>query len=207
MGVGAGDRLRGRGRASQLRFAVATGALGAALLAFPIPALAHIERPAYWPDPRPDHHVNPAAGGTVPKARPLGSALDASKPGRTRVVCKGDSLARLRRSIHLVRTRGYALRPTLMPHGMSSARAHHLLRLNRRLAKRCRYHSIQGAVFDAHNNDFIVVMPGLYTEPHSRKQPTQDPKCRKYLTDTDFGGAGPWACPTGISGIARTTSR
>ena len=38
--------------------------------------------------------------------------------------------------------------------------------------------------FDAHNNDRIVVMPGVYSEPHSRKQPTHDPKCQKYLTDT-----------------------
>ena len=65
------------------------------------------------------------------------------------------------------------------------------------------YHSIQRAVFEAHNNDFIVVMPGVYTEPHSRQQPTNDPECQKYLTDTDFGGGGPiglsyryqWNCP------------
>jgi hypothetical protein len=86
---------------------------------------------------------------------------------------------------------------------MSSKRAHRVRSLNKRFAKRCRYHSIQKAVFDAHNNDFIVVMPGIYSEAHSRKQPTQDPKCQKYLTDTDFGGGGPvgvsyryqWHCP------------
>src|SRR5439155_711062 len=74
---------------------------------------------------------------------------------------------------------------------------------NRAFAKRCAYHSLQAAVFDSHNNDRIVVMPGVYTEPKSRKQPTKDPKCAKYLTDTDFGGGGPvglsyryqWHCP------------
>lgn len=179
------------------------GVAGAALVACPAIALAHVERPAYWPDPRPDHHVKPAAGGKVPKARSLRSALDQSAPGRTRVVCKQNSMARLRHSLHLVRTRGYALRPTQKPHELSAKRAHRLRSLNRRLAHRCSYRSIQKAVFDAHNNDFIVVMPGTYSEPHSRKQPSNDPKCAKYLTDTDFGGGGPvglsyryqWHCP------------
>ena len=79
----------------------------------------------------------------------------------------------------------------------------HLLALNQTFARRCVYHSIQRAVFEAQNNDFIVVMPGVYTEPHSRQQPTNDPRCQKYLTDTDFGGGGPiglsyryqWNCP------------
>ena len=179
------------------------GAAGAALVACPAMALAHIERPAYWPDPRPDHHVHPAAGGKVPKARSLRSAFDRSKPGQTLVVCKRNSMARLSRSIRLVRTRGYALRPTLKPHRMSAKRARGLRSLNRRFARRCGYRSIQQAVFDAGNNDFIVVMPGIFSEPHSRKQPTNDPKCQKYLTDTDFGGGGPvglsyryqWHCP------------
>src|SRR3954454_7870523 len=159
-----GRNARGR----RLWLALAAGALGAALLALPTLALAHIERPAYWPDPRPDHHVKPAAGGKVPKARSLPSALDASRPGRTLVVCKRDSMARVRHSVHLVRTHGYALRPTMKRHVMRARRAHRLRSLNKRFAKRCGYHSIQKAVFDAGNDDFIVVMPGIYSEPHSR---------------------------------------
>src|SRR3954447_20607096 len=195
------DQPNGRGR--RLNLAAAIGVTVAVACALPALATAHIERPAYWPDPRPDHHVEPAAGGKVPKARSLPSAFNASKPGKTRVVCKQDSMARVRRSLHLVTTRGYALRPTMKRHQMSAKRAHRLRSLNRRFAKRCRYHSIQKAVFHAHNNDFIVVMRGIYSEPHSRKQPTQDPRCQKYLTDTDFGGGAPvgvsyryqWHCP------------
>jgi hypothetical protein len=179
------------------------GLLAAAVLAFPALAAAHIERPAYWPDPRPDHAVSPPAGGKVPKARPLGSALDASEPGTTLIVCQRDSLTRARVSIHEAETRGYRLRPTVRRHTLGAAHADRLRHLNRRFFSLCRYHSIQEAVFDAHNNDFIVVMPGVYSEPRSRKQPTFDPKCQKYLTDTDFGGGGPvglsyryqWHCP------------
>ncbi len=112
-------------------------------------------------------------------------------------------MARVRHSIHLVRKRGYALRPTTKRHRMSRKRAHRLRSLNKRFAGKCRYHSIQKAVFHAGNNDFIVVMPGTYSEHRSRRQPTDDPSCAKYLTDTDFGGGGPiglsyryqWNCP------------
>ncbi len=178
-------------------------ALGLALLACPALALAHIERPAYWPDPRPDAQVSPPAGGKVPTARTLGSALDSAPPGRTRIVCQSGSLARAKQSIQAARTTGYRLRPTAKVRKLTAAEATRLLNLNRAFAARCTYHSIQRAVFDSHNNDFIVVMPGVYTEPHSRAQPTSDPACQKYLTDTDFGGGGPvglsyryqWNCP------------
>ncbi|MEA2482343.1 MAG: hypothetical protein QOC55_290, partial [Thermoleophilaceae bacterium] len=33
-----------------------------ALLCVAAPAFAHVERTAYWPDPRPDTSVKPAAG-------------------------------------------------------------------------------------------------------------------------------------------------
>ena len=69
--------------------------------------------------------------------------------------------------------------------------ARRLANINRRLFARCKFHQIQTAVFASHNNDRIVVMPGVYTEPRSRRQPTHDPRCKKYLSDTDFGGGGP----------------
>jgi hypothetical protein len=178
-------------------------AVVAMLLAWPALVHAHIERPAYWPDPKPDHGVNPAAGGKVPTARTLGSALNASLPGRTLVVCKSRSLYLARRSIQDAETNGFKLRPTTARHRLGPATADYMRDLNQKFARRCAYHSIQRAVFDAHNNDFIVVMPGVYSEPHSRQKPTFDPKCHQYLTDTDFGGGGPvglsyryqWNCP------------
>ena len=70
-------------------------ALTAAIL-LPAVAAAHVERPSYWPDPRPDRSVKPATGGKVPKARSLGSAVTGKGPGKVRVVCKGSSLERAR---------------------------------------------------------------------------------------------------------------
>jgi parallel beta helix pectate lyase-like protein len=169
----------------------ALSAVAAAALACPALAPAHIERPAYWPDPSADQHVNPAAGGRVPTARSLASALDTSQPGRTLVVCKTGSLSVAQRSIHEAQTEGFKLRPTLHRQQLSAAAANRLLSLNRRFALLCAYNSIQRAVFDARNNDLIVVMPGVYAEQHSRQQPTNDPACQQYLTDTDFGGGGP----------------
>src|SRR5688572_18786622 len=79
-----------------------TLALGAAL-ALPAAAAAHLERPSYWPDPAPDTSVSPPAGGEVPDARGLPSAVTGKGPGDVLVVCKGqdgsDSLRLLRKSL------------------------------------------------------------------------------------------------------------
>ena len=76
------------------RWRIAALATGVTALILGLPALAgaHIERPAYWPDPKPDTAVTPSAGGKVPTAKTLSSALDASRPGHTLVVCKTNSL-------------------------------------------------------------------------------------------------------------------
>src|SRR3954471_4800246 len=83
----------------------------AALISFAPAALAHVERTSYWPDPRPDTSASPAAGGEVPTARSLASALDASAPGITRVVCRPDSMDRLTASVANAEAEGYDLRP------------------------------------------------------------------------------------------------
>src|SRR4051794_37944925 len=130
------------------------------LLAAP-PASAHVERPAYWPDPKADCAVKPCAGGEVPKARSLRSSLDNSRRGKTRVVCRPDSLHRLRVSVRHARKHGYDIRPT--DHRTLTAKhARALLRINKRLFKRCAYRQIQRAVTASHNSDRVVVMPGLY---------------------------------------------
>jgi hypothetical protein len=185
-----GGISRDAGARRRLGLRVALGLATAIVLCFAAAAAAHIERPAYWPDPRPDASVSPPAGGHVPKARSLASALDRSKPGDTRIVCHRGSLARAFRSIDHAHSKGIRVRPMAKPLRISAAKASKLRGLNIRFAKRCAFHSIQKAVFRSGNQDRIVVMPGVYTEPHSRKQPTQDPACHKYLTDTDFSGGG-----------------
>src|SRR5437588_5881248 len=50
---------------------------------------AHIERPSYFPLPGADCSISPCAGGVVPTARSLFTALDPNRVGVTRVVCQG----------------------------------------------------------------------------------------------------------------------
>src|SRR5688500_11193169 len=75
-------------------------------------AFGHVERSSYWPDPGPDKRVKPAAGGKVPKARSLASALRAQPRGKTRVVCQRASLKKANRSINSARKKGTVLRPS-----------------------------------------------------------------------------------------------
>ncbi len=140
-------------------------------------AWAHVERASYWPDPRPDKSVTPATGGKVPKARSLYTALDAKRVGDTRVVCQSNSIARVRKAIGKARTKGYKLRPSERARHISAKQGRKLLAFNKRLKARCKFSSIQDAVTASGNNDRVVIMPGVYTEPKSRAQPTDDPKC------------------------------
>ncbi|HEX3279338.1 MAG TPA: right-handed parallel beta-helix repeat-containing protein [Thermoleophilaceae bacterium] len=170
-------------------------ALSAVVGAFALivtPAFAHLERPSYWPDPRPDTSVSPAAGGRVPDLRSLESAVTGRGPGKVRVVCQGrggwKSLGLLAKSIAKARAHGYRLRPSQPKLRLSRWDALKLLWQNVVLAKRCAYSEIQPAVRDSHNNDRVVILPGVYTEPTSRAQPLNDPRC-KDLTQEDSGGA------------------
>jgi hypothetical protein len=157
------------------------------ILAFAASASAHVERPAYWPDPAPDTSVKPAAGGGVPAARSLSSSLVKSRPGSTHVVCRPESMSLLRASIAKARKQGYDVRPS-DHRRLTAKQARKLLRINRRLRKRCRSHEIQAAVNVSRNNDRVVIMPGLYTEPTSRSKPTHDPACDQYRTNGDRPG-------------------
>jgi hypothetical protein len=162
------------------------------LLAAPTFAFAHPERPSYWPDPAPDRAVSPAAGGKVPEPRSLASAVTGAGPGDVTVVCRGangaDSLAKLQDSLQVAQTDGFRLRPSQPKIVYSAERAGDLLRINRALAQRCRYHSVQPAVNASGNNDRVVIMPGRYTEPASRQAPTNDPRCAPSLYQTQANG-------------------
>jgi hypothetical protein len=150
---------------------------------------AHVERTAYWPDPKPDTSVKPAAGGAPPKVRTLASALKTKPPGNTRVVCKKDSLKQLKSQIKRARKRGVNYRPT-ETRRFSAKQARRLLALNKKLFKRCKFSEIQLAVNKSHNNDRVVIMPGVYTEPSSRRIPSFPQECDKYRTDNSDHGAG-----------------
>ena len=160
----------------------------AAALLLPATAWAHLERPSYWPDPRPDTSVSPAAGGGVPKARSLASAVTGKGPGEVRVVCQPDSLTLVKRSITEARDEGYRLRPSQPVQKLTGKQAARHLKLNQALKSKCRFASIQQAVNASGNNDRIVIMPGRYTEPGSRAQPTNDPKCTPALLQDDQSG-------------------
>jgi hypothetical protein len=160
-----------------------------ASLALAAAAFAHVERTAYWPDPKPDTSVKPAAGGKVPKVRTLASALKTKPPGATRVVCKKDSLKRLENDIKAARKNGVNYRPT-ETRRFSARKGKRLVALNKKLFKRCKFHAIQPAVTKSHNNDRVVIMPGVYSEPASRKIPSFPKECDKYRTDNSDHGAG-----------------
>ncbi len=162
-------------------------ALTAALVLGTATASAHVERPAYWPDPAVDTSVPGGTGGKVPSLRKLSSVFDRSLPGTTRVVCQPDSMARLNESMARARREGYAVRPSERRR-LTKAMARHLLVMNQKFLKMCRYHEIQPAVTASQNNDRVVVMPGLYTEPTSRAAPTHDKSCDKYRTNGDRPG-------------------
>jgi hypothetical protein len=158
-------------------------------LLVPASAVAHVERPSYWPDPAPDCSVQPCTGGTVPDERTLASALDDSAVGDTRVVCQPDSLKRAKSSIAHARSQGYYVRPT--DHRVLSVQeANDLLAINKQLFARCAFSQIQPAIMASHNNDRVVIMPGLYTEPTARAQPTHDPACDQYKIHSDSGDPG-----------------
>ena len=150
-------------------------------------AFGHVERSSYWPDPAPDKSVEPAAGGKVPKARSLASALRSKSRGDTYVVCKSDSLGRAKRSIARAQTSGWSPRPTVTPKKLSKKAAKQLLKINKQLAKRCDFRHIQAAVNETTNNDRVVVMPGEYLEEPSRKEPTNDPTCKRFEERSERG--------------------
>src|SRR3954452_19558411 len=107
--------------------------------------------------------------------------------GRVRVVCQRSSLRQARTDIRAARKQGYRDRPTQPLQHLRRKRAKRLLAANKRFFKLCGFHQIQPAVTKSHNNDRVVVMPGVYTEPSSRKVPAFPSRCEKYRTTSEKG--------------------
>ena len=112
------------------------------LLALPGLAFAHPERPSYWPDPAPDRSVSPPAGGKVPTARSLASAVTGNGPGDVNVVCKGtgERVARRSRAVAAARPRptASACVPASRRSALPSSEADELLRINQRAGQAVR---------------------------------------------------------------------
>src|SRR3954469_19968622 len=168
------------------RLLLTTLAIAATLLVA-APALAHVERASYWPDPAPDCSIHPCTGGKVPKIRSLASALDKKLPGSTRVVCQKDSLKLLKASVAKAEQDGYYIRPT-DHRSFSTKQGAQLIKINTALFGMCKFSEIQPAVTASHNQDRVVIMPGVYTEPESRAHPTHDPACKDLHADGDHPG-------------------
>ncbi|MCW3009648.1 MAG: hypothetical protein JWO90_52 [Solirubrobacterales bacterium] len=185
-----------------MRNTVWAGVLGVLAIGVAVPgtAGAHLERPSYWPDPAPDTSVSPPAGGAVPSARSLASAVSTTpavrkRPGVVRVVCQGPkgatSMRLARVAIRRAQRDGFRVRPSQPIVRYSAKQARHMLSINRKLRDRCRFQSVQDAVTASGNNDRIVIMPGLYTEPEARKQPTNDARCKPLLQKDASGDPTP----------------
>lgn len=201
---------RASGTVRRLPLAVALGIV--VLIALPTLASAHIERASYWPDPGVDTADGVPAGGAVPQARPLASAL--ADPSNTFVVCKGSSvplpsktkgsaykawqqavkanpsMQRLDASLAQAVSSGYVIRPSEPRVRLTQEQANQLRDINTKLLAQCRYNEIQPAVNAAGNNDRVVVMPGIYDEPTARAQPTHDPRCDGLEEQNDRGQTG-----------------
>ena len=186
--------MPGQGR-NHAWIAAPVGAVFACALLIPALALAHVERPSYWPDPNAEKVDGIDVGGEVPEAQSLGSALKAKGKSELDVVCQGKdgkkSLKALKKSIKDAK-KGWQLRPSQPEKKLSKKKAKNLKKKNKKFAKECEFDSVQDAVNAADNHDRIVVMPGRYTEPDSRKSPLNDPECNpSLLQETQQGAVAP----------------
>ena len=116
------------------------------------------------------------------------AALEAERLGRDgyRAALAADpSMQRLDAALQRAVSEGYVVRPSEGPITITHAEADQLREFNARLLARCAYDEIQPAVNDSGNNDRVVVMPGIYTEPSSRAAPTDDPSCDQWEAEND----------------------
>ena len=184
--------------------------LAAMMLALPALALAHLERPSYWPDPASRQVGQPAgrrqgAHGALAESAASGRGAEAtcSSSARARGArsrwrsCAHRCARPARRATASVR----ASRRSSSPSSQARAAARH----QRRAGGAVRVPLGPGRRFSTPgNNDRIVIMPGRYTEPDSRRAPVNDPKCNPSLLQRDASGR-PHARATSTRSPAPTT--
>ena len=110
-----------------------------------------------------------------------------SRPADTRVVCQ-DSSIRPCQEGDPARPRRAAYKAPADPEGASgdleAPRAAGCSRFNRLLRAQVQVRARSSRpVTRSGNNDRVVIMPGIYTEPESRAAPTHDPKCADLRND------------------------
>ena len=98
-------------------------------------------------------------------------------------VNKNHSIKALDAAVARARSRGVEIRPSQPRESFSKAQAKRYKKFNRKLLRRCQFKEIQPAVTASGNNDRVVVMPGIYTEPTSRARPHQRSEVRRARGD------------------------
>jgi hypothetical protein len=142
------------------------------------------------------HVVCKGSAPKAPKASKKGKAGEAASRKYASQVKKNPSIKRLDKTIKKVtkgknkKKRGYVLRPSEPKVKVGKKAAKKLRKFNVKLLQHCKFDSIQDAVDASGNNDRVVIMPGVYTEPDSRKAPTNDPKCDGLEEVNDRGQTG-----------------
>ncbi len=116
--------------------------------------------------------------------------MDRAQGSYDGAVSANPSIKAMQRSLDKVRRDGgqYRLRPSQPRIKMGHDERVRLLRLNKNLLKLCDTNSVNNAIKRSRNNDRVVVLPGRYTEPKSRKAATNDPRCNPSLIQKDASG-------------------
>ena len=123
-----------------------------------------------------------------------GEASSGSSQVSTRALGDHPSIQRLDEALDEAVSTGYVLRPSEPRVQITQQEAENLRAINLQLLAACSYDEIQPAINDSGNNDRVVVMPGVYTEPTSRAVPTNPPPeenpCEDLKEVNDRGNTG-----------------
>ena len=140
--------------------------------------------------PGPRHLGQPARRGRGPRRALAEVGAEAQAAGQDAGRLQGQkgegkkSLRKARRSIKQAKKKGFRLLPSRNKKELSKKKAKRLMKINRKLAERCKFKTVQKAINKSGNNDRVVIMPGKYKEKPSRNAADQRPQVRR----SDAGG-------------------